>query len=237
MSKPLLKVSNLHISYGAVQALRGVDIDVHPGEIVTLLGSNGAGKSSLLRSIISMTPSPRGNIEFNGESIFRKRTDEIVKSGISLVPEGRGILSTMTVEENLELGAYHQDRTWRNRLPEIFELFPIVQQRIKQNAGTLSGGEQQMVAIGRAMLARPKLLLLDEPSLGLAPKIIQTIFSLIKKIRDTGVSILLVEQNVHMAMKVADRGYVLQNGKIVLAGTAAELTSRMEDTQKAYLGG
>lgn len=237
MSQGILEIKDLKVSYGAVQALRGVSLDVKLGEIVTLLGSNGAGKSSLLRSIIAMTPSPRGEIFFEGRSVLKQPTDSIVKSGISLVPEGRGILATMSVEENLELGAFHQDKSWKNRLPEIFELFPIIQQRLKQSAGTLSGGEQQMLAIGRALLARPKLLLLDEPSLGLAPKIIQNIFALISRIRATGVSILLIEQNVHMGLKVADRAYVLQNGKIVVSGTAAEMRDKLDDTQKAYLGG
>jgi branched-chain amino acid transport system ATP-binding protein len=237
MGQGILEIKDLRVSYGAVQALRGVSLDVKQGEIVTLLGSNGAGKSSLLRSIIAMTPSPRGEILFEGQSVLRQPTDSIVKSGISLVPEGRGILATMSVEENLELGAFHQDKSWKSRLPEIFELFPIIQQRLKQSAGTLSGGEQQMLAIGRALLARPKLLLLDEPSLGLAPKIIQNIFALISRIRAAGVSILLIEQNVHMGLKVADRAYVLQNGKIVVSGTAAEMRDKLDDTQKAYLGG
>ncbi len=237
MAEILLKVENLEVNYGAVNALRGVSLEVRQGEIVTLLGSNGAGKSTLLRSLLHMTPSPRGSIEFAGSQICRMRTDQIVKSGVALVPEGRGILCTMSVEENLELGAYHRGPEWRDSLKEIFELFPRVKERLHQNAGTLSGGEQQMVAIARALLSKPKLLLLDEPSLGLAPKIIQDIFVLIQKIRSTGVSILLVEQNVHMAMKVADRAYVLQTGKVALTGTAEEMRSRLEDTQKAYLGG
>jgi len=233
----LLDISNLHASYGAVQALRGVSLEVRQGEIVSLLGSNGAGKSTLLRSIIRMAPNGRGEIRFNGKSIERIKTDEIVKSGIALVPEGRGILATMSVEENLDLGAFHQNAGWREMLTEIFELFPIVKERWKQNAGTLSGGEQQMVAIARALVSKPKLLLLDEPSLGLAPKIIQSIFALIKTIQSRGMSILLVEQNVHMAMKVADRAYVLQTGRVVLSGTGAEMRDRLEETQQAYLGG
>jgi len=233
----LLDISNLHASYGAVQALRGVSLEVRQGEIVSLLGSNGAGKSTLLRSIIRMAPNGRGEIRFNGKSIERIKTDEIVKSGIALVPEGRGILATMSVEENLDLGAFHQNAGWREMLTEIFELFPIVKQRWKQHAGTLSGGEQQMVAIARALVSKPKLLLLDEPSLGLAPKIIQSIFALIKTIQSRGMSILLVEQNVHMAMKVADRAYVLQTGRVVLSGTGAEMRDRLEETQQAYLGG
>ncbi len=233
---PLLQIQDLKVSYGAVQALRGVSIDVQKGEIVTLLGSNGAGKSSLLKSIMGMTSNRQGKILFEGREIQNLSTEQIVKMGIALSPEGRGILSTMSVLENLELGAYHRD-DWRHELDHIYELFPRVKERSHQIAGTLSGGEQQMVAIARALLAKPKLLLLDEPSLGLAPKIIQGIFELIAKIRASGVSILLIEQNAHMALKVADRAYCLQNGRIVLAGTAEELRARKEDTKSAYLGG
>jgi branched-chain amino acid transport system ATP-binding protein len=236
VSTPLLEVKDLHVSYGAVQALKGLSISVNKGEIVTLLGSNGAGKSTLLRAIMSMVNVKRGEIVYEGQSIKSWATDRMVKNGISLVPEGRGILATLTVEENLELGGYHQPDP-RASFKEVFELFPICEQRLHQSAGTLSGGEQQMVAIGRALIARPRLLLLDEPSLGLAPRIIQNIFKLIEKIRESGVSILLIEQNVHMALKVADRGYVIQNGRVVMTGTAAELKANTEDTQAAYLGG
>lgn len=232
----LLSIKDLSVSYGAVHALRGVSLEVNKGEIVALLGSNGAGKSTLLRSIMNMSPQPRGEILFEGKNLLKRPTNEIVKSGISLVPEGRGILCTLSVQENLELGGYHQSDLGP-LMKEVFELFPICKDRLGQNAGTLSGGEQQMVAIGRALLAKPSLLLLDEPSLGLAPKIIQQIFVLIEKIRAKGVSILLIEQNVHMALKVADRAYVLQTGRIALSGSVDELKARGEDTHKAYLGG
>lgn len=237
MSEALLSIQDLSVSYGAVSALRGVSLEVREGEIVSLLGSNGAGKSSLLRSILNMTPNPKGKIRFKGTELLRNRTDETVKSGVSLVPEGRGILCSMSVEENLELGAFHQGKNWRTSLDEVFALFPRVKERLTQQAGTLSGGEQQMLALARAMVAKPKLLLLDEPSLGLAPKIIQNIFAAIKTIQSRGVSILLVEQNVHMALKVCDRAYVLQTGCIVMSGSAAEMRARSAETEKAYLGG
>lgn len=231
-----LQIDKLSVAYGAVQALREVSLHVDQGEIVTLLGSNGAGKSTLLRSIMNMSPITQGTIQFEGKSISRLPTNQIVRSGLALVPEGRGILQTLTVKENLELGAYHQ-RDWESDLEEIFRLFPIVKERLRQSAGTLSGGEQQMLAIGRALLSRPKLLLLDEPSLGLAPKIIQNIFALIQEIQKKGVSILLIEQNAHMAVKICSRAYLIQNGKIVLSGTRAEMLSREEETRQAYLGG
>jgi len=231
-----LEIKDLSVSYGAVQALRGVSLAVEKGEIVTLLGSNGAGKSTLLRSIMNMAPMTGGQIIFDGNSIARFPTNQIVGRGIALVPEGRGILQTLSVKENLELGAYHQ-KNWEADLEEVFRLFPIVKERLNQSAGTLSGGEQQMLAIGRALLSRPKLLLLDEPSLGLAPKIIQNIFGLIQEIQKKGVSILLIEQNAHMAIKVCSRAYLIQNGRIVLSGTREEMLSREEETRQAYLGG
>jgi branched-chain amino acid transport system ATP-binding protein len=231
----LLSIQDLKVNYGAVHALRGVSIDVQKGEIVALLGANGAGKSSLLKSIMGMTYNRSGKVFFEGREIQDVSTESIVKTGISLAPEGRGILSSLSVLENLELGAFHR-KDWRPDLDKVFELFPRVKERQAQLAGTLSGGEQQMVAIARALLAKPKLLLLDEPSLGLAPKIIQNIFELIAEIRKSGVSILLIEQNVHMALKVADRAYFLQNGRICMSGTAQEMRERKEDTRSAYLG-
>lgn len=231
----LLEVSSLSVSYGAVRALRGISLEVREGEIVTLLGANGAGKSSLLRAVMRTVPLDGGDIRYRGASLLNMKTNHIVKSGISLVPEGRGILGTLSVLENLELGAYHQPK-WKDDLDRIFGLFPILKDRIKQNAGTLSGGEQQMLAIGRALLARPRLLLLDEPSLGLAPKIIQNIFKLIEEIRAQGISILLIEQNAHMGLKVADRAYLLETGDIVASGNAAQFRDG-DATRRAYLGG
>lgn len=231
----LLEVDDLRVSYGAVQALRGVSLGVKEGEIVALLGANGAGKSTLLKAVMNMVQIQKGDVRYQKKSILQMRTNEIVRSGIALVPEGRGILTTMTVYENLELGAFHQ-KHWLPDLEHIFKLFPILKERIKQNAGTLSGGEQQMLAIGRALLSKPKLLLLDEPSLGLAPKIIQNIFALIKQIQSEGISILLIEQNAHMALKVADRCYILETGKIKMSGSADEIAND-DDLKKAYLGG
>ncbi len=231
-----LDIQKLAVSYGAVQALRDVSLNVARGEIVTLLGSNGAGKSTLLRSIMNMAPVNSGSIEFDGTSILRLPTNQIVRKGVALVPEGRGILQSLSVRENLELGAYHQ-KDWQADLEEVFRLFPIIKERLKQSAGTLSGGEQQMLAIGRALLSRPKLLLLDEPSLGLAPKIIQNIFALIQEIQKRGVTILLIEQNAHMAVKICSRAYLIQNGRIVLSGTREEMLSKEEETRQAYLGG
>jgi branched-chain amino acid transport system ATP-binding protein len=231
-----LDIQKLSVSFGAVQALRDVSLNVARGEIVTLLGSNGAGKSTLLRSIMNMAPVNSGSIEFDGTSILRLPTNQIVRKGVALVPEGRGILQSLSVRENLELGAYHQ-KDWQADLEEVFRLFPIIKERLKQSAGTLSGGEQQMLAIGRALLSRPKLLLLDEPSLGLAPKIIQNIFALIQEIQKRGVTILLIEQNAHMAVKICSRAYLIQNGRIVLSGTREEMLSKEEETRQAYLGG
>lgn len=235
MAAAILEIDDLRVNYGAVQALRGVSLGVKEGEIVALLGANGAGKSTLLRSIMNMVQIQKGDIRYYEKSLRRLKTNEIVQQGIALVPEGRGILSTMSVYENLELGAYHR-KEWKGDVEHIYGLFPILKERIKQNAGTLSGGEQQMLAIGRALLSKPKLLLLDEPSLGLAPKIIQNIFQLIKRIQGEGISILLIEQNAHMALKVADRCYVLETGDIKMSGNADELAND-EDLKKAYLGG
>ena len=231
----LLEVNNLEVSYGAVRALRGVSLNLERGEIVTLLGANGAGKSTLLKSIMRMVPPQTGAISYDGVDLPTKKTNDVVRGGVSIVPEGRGILGTLTVEENLELGAYHREE-WRGDLERVFELFPILKDRFKQSAGTLSGGEQQMLAIGRALLSKPQVLLLDEPSLGLAPQIIQMIFSLIGEIRQQGISILLIEQNAHMGLKVADRAYLIETGKVTASGPAAQFRDS-EDTRKAYLGG
>jgi len=236
MAEALLDIADLRVSYGAVQALKGISLNVMDGEIVTLLGANGAGKSTCLRSIMQTVPIQNGEIKFRNESLRKLKTEAIVPRGIALVPEGRGILATLSVLENLELGAYHREKSWRTDLDRIYALFPILKERLKQLGGTLSGGEQQMLAIARALLSKPKLLLLDEPSLGLAPKIIQNIFRLIVEIQKQGISILLIEQNAHMAMKVANRVYVLETGTIAVSGRPQELASN-EDLKKAYLGG
>ncbi len=235
MAELLLKVEQVSVSYGAVQALDSVSLEVKEGEIVALLGANGAGKSTLLKSVMRMVPLKQGVISFRGENLSHSRTSGIVKKGMALVPEGRGILGTMSVKENLEMGAFHRT-DWESDLKHVLELFPILSERLHQHAGTLSGGEQQMLAIGRAILSAPRLLLLDEPSLGLAPKIIQNIFKLIQKINSDGISILLIEQNAHMAIKVAHRAYVLETGHIVASGLAHEISSD-EELKKAYLGG
>lgn len=235
MSEAYLKIEDLEVSYGAVEALRGVSLELCRGEIVALLGANGAGKSSLLKAVMQVVLAKRGRITFNGQNLNQFKTNDLVKNGLALVPEGRGILQTLSVRENLDLGAFHR-RHYQSDLDQVLEVFPRVKERLQQLAGTLSGGEQQMLAIARALLAKPQLLLLDEPSLGLAPIIIQNIFQIIKGIQKAGVSILLIEQNAHMALKVADRAYCLETGRIVSQGTAKEMASN-EAIKKAYLGG
>jgi branched-chain amino acid transport system ATP-binding protein len=232
----LLDVSELHTYYGTIEALKGVSIEVDEGEVVTLIGSNGAGKSTTLRSISGLTPASKGTITFAGEDITRVPAHEIPTRGIALSPEGRHCFARMTVQENLELGAH------RRRGPEIaedldrvFELFPRLEERAKQKAGTMSGGEQQMLAIGRALMARPKLLMLDEPSMGIAPILVQRIYETIGEINRGGVTILLVEQNANYALDISKRGYVLETGRIVLANDSATLRTDPE-VQRAYLG-
>ena len=234
----MLELHNLDIHYGAIQALRRVSLQVEPGKIVALLGSNGAGKSTTLRAISGLLRPSSGKILFEGQSIAGRPVHELVKLGIAHVPEGRGILSNLTVEENLTLGAYFRsDRAGiKSDHERVLELFPRLRERLRQNAGTLSGGEQQMLAIGRALLARPRLLLLDEPSLGLAPQIVQMIFRIIRQINQQGTTILLVEQNAHMALECADQAYVLEVGSVAMHGPAAEI-SRTDAIRKAYLGG
>ncbi|MDZ4816587.1 MAG: ABC transporter ATP-binding protein [Verrucomicrobiota bacterium] len=233
----MLKVENLVAGYGAIEALHGVSLSVQAGEIVTLIGCNGAGKSTLLRSISALIPATRGSIVFDGHDITRMLPHLIVKKGIAHVPEGRGVFAEMTVYENLQLG--HQLRTDTHQFEadfaHVFSLFPILKERQKQKAGTLSGGEQQMLALSRALMARPRMLLLDEPSLGLAPLIVQTIFSIIKKINEDGTTVLLIEQNAHQALKLAHRGYVIDTGSIVLEDTGSNLL-KSEKVRKAYLG-
>lgn len=234
----LLSVQNIDVFYGPIQALFSVSLEVEEGEIVTLIGANGAGKSTLLRTISGLLKPRAGSIYFQNEDLTRKSSIEIVKSGISHVPEGRRVFPEMTVLENLELGAYvRNDRSEVEKdLKTVFERFPRLYERRNQLAGTLSGGEQQMLAIGRALMSRPRLLLLDEPSMGLAPILVSEIFEIIKEINARGTTILLIEQNANMALSVANRAYVIETGRIVLSGTSREVASNPE-VKKAYLGG
>ena len=234
---PLLSLRGLEVSYGNIPALRGIDLDVEKGEIVTLIGANGAGKTTTLRSISGLLKPRHGELTFNGASINGVKPHVITARGISHVPEGRGIFANLTVADNLELGAYlRKDKIQQRELDRVFDLFPVLKDRMKQNAGTLSGGEQQMLAISRALMSKPVVLLLDEPSLGLAPQMVQTIFRVIKEINAEGTTILLVEQNAHMALVTAHRGYVMETGRIVLADSTKALLSS-DRIKKAYLGG
>jgi branched-chain amino acid transport system ATP-binding protein len=235
----MLKISNVETFYGKIQALRGVDIDIHDGEIVSLIGSNGAGKSTLLMTISGVNKAKNGQIIFNGERIEKKEAHKIVNLGICQVPEGRRIFSRLTVEENLRLGAYinEQGKHFETDIKEVYDLFPVLASRKTQRGGTLSGGEQQMLAIGRALMSKPKVLLLDEPSLGIAPKLVNQIFSSIKNInKEKNVTIFLVEQNAKKALELADRAYVLVNGKVTIRGPGKELLKN-KDIQAAYLEG
>ncbi len=237
MSETILEVRDLHVAYGAIQALKGVSLTVQRGEITTIIGANGAGKSTLLRAISALVRPTRGTIRFENSDITRLPPHRIVQMGIIHVPEGRRIFAEMSVYENLLLGAYSQwGRDLNERLERVFAIFPRLKERLNQRAGTLSGGEQQMLAIGRALMARPRLLMLDEPSLGLAPFLVREIFQIIRQINQQGVPILLVEQNAHMALEIAHRGYVLETGRVVLTDTAANLL-RNPAVREAYLGG
>ena len=235
----MLKISNIETFYGKIQALRGVDLNVNDGEIVSLIGSNGAGKSTLLMTISGVNKAKRGNIVFNGENIENKEPHKIVDMGICQVPEGRRIFSRLTVEENLRLGAHANEKGkyFENDIKEVYDLFPVLSDRKTQRGGTLSGGEQQMLAIGRALMSKPKVLLLDEPSLGIAPKLVNQIFVSIKNInKEKNVTIFLVEQNAKKALELADRAYVLVNGKVTIKGSGQELLKN-KDIQAAYLEG
>jgi branched-chain amino acid transport system ATP-binding protein len=234
---PLLSVENLWVSYGAIQALRGISFYVDEGEVVTLIGGNGAGKSTTLRTISGLLRSEQGDITFDGVSIRSWPPYRIVAKGIVQVPEGRGIFANLTVEENLKMGAYarHDHAAIRADHERALHLLPRLRERLRQEAGTLSGGEQQMLAIGRALLARPRLLMLDEPSLGLAPQVVQTVFQVIGEIARDGTTILLIEQNASMALRVANRAYVMEVGEIQMHGPAAELAAS-DDVRRAYLG-
>ncbi len=233
----MLQVKDLSISYGAIQAVRHVDFEVKKGEIVTLIGANGAGKSTILKTISGIVKPQSGSIEYQDESLIGKKAPQIVAAGISQVPEGRHVFPAMTVMENLQLGSYLQKNRDQidQRLQEIFEMFPILKERQHQDAATLSGGEQQMLVMARAMMAGPKLLLLDEPSMGLAPIYIQKVFEIIQKINAQGTTILLIEQNAHQALSIADRGYVIASGEIQLTGSGEKLLSDPQ-VKRAYLG-
>ena len=233
----MLKIENLHVSYGGIQALRGISLEVPDGKIVTLIGANGAGKSTTLRTITGLVKASSGSIQWNGEELLGRSIDKIVGSGIAMSPEGRRVFADMSVLENLRIGAYlrkdkaeiEKDVQW------VYSLFPRLEERSWQLAGTLSGGGQQMLAVGRALMSRPKLMMLDEPSLGLAPLVVQDIFSIIGEINKQGVTVLLIEQNANMALKIADLAYVLETGNITMSGTGAELLAN-EKVREAYLG-
>jgi branched-chain amino acid transport system ATP-binding protein len=230
-------VSDLHTYYGNIQALKGIDLHVEEGKIVTILGANGAGKTTLMKTIIGLIKPKQGKVEFLGQDITISRPDQLIKKGMALVPEGRAMLSDMTVLDNLEMGAYHRsDHDVQKDIEQMMAHFPILEERKEQLAGTMSGGQQQMLAIARALMARPKLLLLDEPSMGLAPIIVADIFKMIKEINQDGTTILLVEQNAKQALKIADYGYVLETGKLALEGQADELLEN-KSIAEAYLGG
>lgn len=234
----LLEIKNLNVFYGGIHALHDISLEVGKGELITLIGANGAGKTTTLRAISNLVPVSSGEINFKGKPINGLAPSKLVYLGISHVPEGRRIFANLTVFENLELGAYAQKNKlgFKKDLEEIYNRFPRLKERAKQPAGTLSGGEQQMLAMGRALLQHPEILLLDEPSMGLAPIVVGNIFSLIKDIHDSGITILLVEQNAHLALAAADRAYVMENGKIVLSGNAKDLLHN-DEVKKAYLGG
>ena len=233
----MLKIQDLRVSYGGIQALRGISLEVPDGKIVTLIGANGAGKSTTLRTITGLVKAQSGSIQWNGQELLGKSIDQVISSGIAMSPEGRRVFADLTVLENLKIGAYlRKDKAEIEKdLQWVYSLFPRLQERSWQAAGTLSGGEQQMLAVGRALMSRPKLMMLDEPSLGLAPLVVQDIFKIIQTIHENGVTVLLVEQNANMALKIADLAYVLETGTITMSGTGAELLAD-ERVKEAYLG-
>ncbi len=235
MSDVILSIKDLKVSYGGIEAVKGISFDVREGEIVTLIGANGAGKSSTLRAIAGLVKPSGGSISFKGENITGMNPTDIVKQGITLVPEGRRIFSDLTVLENLRIGAYLRHDDLRDDIEWVYSLFPRLKERSWQAGGTLSGGEQQMLAVGRALMSRPKLIMMDEPSLGLAPIIVRGIFDIIREINARGTTILLIEQNANMALQTANTGYVLETGRITLTGTGEELLKN-EAVQAAYLG-
>jgi branched-chain amino acid transport system ATP-binding protein len=233
----ILAVHGIEVGYGAIAALHGIDLEVNKGEIVTLIGANGAGKTTTLRTISGLLKPKKGEVLFQGDNITGAKPHLITARGISHVPEGRGIFANLTVQDNLELGAYlRKDKIQQSEYDRVFALFPVLKERIKQNSGTLSGGEQQMLAISRALMSKPQVLLLDEPSLGLAPQMVQTIFRVIREINAEGTTILLVEQNAHMALMTAHRGYVMETGRITVHDDTKALLAS-DRIKKAYLGG
>ncbi|MBR2155622.1 MAG: ABC transporter ATP-binding protein [Clostridia bacterium] len=233
----MLEIRDLKVNYGGIEALKGISFDVKEGEIVTLIGANGAGKSTTLRSIMSVVTPSAGSISYNGEDITHMPTDEIVKRGIVLVPEGRRVFPNLTVLENLRIGAYlRSDKEGIEAdIQHVYSLFPRLEERSWQQAGTLSGGEQQMLAVGRALMAKPRLIMMDEPSLGLAPLVVKDIFSIIRRINESGTTVLLIEQNANAALKIANRGYVMQTGNVTMTGTGLELLND-QSVREAYLG-
>ena len=231
----MLKIENLKVSYGGIEAVKGISFSVERGQIVTLIGANGAGKSTTLRTVVGLVKAASGSIVYEGEELTGLPTDQIVRRGITLVPEGRRVFPDLTVLENLKIGAYTRKDDLSQDIEWVYSLFPRLKERHWQPAGTLSGGEQQMLAVGRALMSRPKLLMMDEPSLGLAPLIVQDIFSIIREINRQGVTILLVEQNANVALRIAEVGHVLETGRITLSGSGAELLSN-DAVRAAYLG-
>lgn len=233
----MLKVENLVVSYGGIEALKGISFEVDEGKIVSLIGANGAGKSTTLKSIVGLVKIKSGSITYQGKNLLNTKTMDIVRNGVTLVPEGRRIFSNLSVLENLKIGAFFRkdESNIKSDLEWVYSLFPILKQRNWQLAGTLSGGEQQMLAVGRALMSRPKLMMMDEPSLGLAPLLVKEIFNIIQEIHKEGVTILLIEQNANAALHIADIGYVMETGNIILKGTGRELLSN-DEVKKAYLG-
>lgn len=233
----MLKIDNLVVAYGGIEALKGISLEVQEGKIVTLIGANGAGKSTTLRSIMGLVKPKHGTITYMGKNLLDEKTQNMVRHGITLVPEGRRIFPNLSVLENLKIGAFarNDEKSIKDDMEWVYSLFPILKERTWQVAGTLSGGEQQMLAVGRALMSRPKLMMMDEPSLGLAPLIVKEIFKIIREVNKQGVTILLIEQNANAALHVADVGYVMETGRIILKGTGAELLEN-PDVKKAYLG-
>ena len=231
----ILEIRDLVVSYGGIEAVKNISLDVPEGQIVTLIGANGAGKSTTLKTISGIVKPKSASIRFQGEELSGKSPDYIVSKGITLVPEGRRVFDNLTVAENLKIGAYRRRDSLKGDMEYVYGLFPRLKEREWQMAGTLSGGEQQMLAVGRALMSRPKLIMMDEPSLGLAPLIVKAIFEIIKTINEEGITVLLIEQNANMALKVADKGYVMETGEIKMEGTGAELLAN-EEIKEAYLG-
>ena len=232
----ILEIKNLVVSYGGIEAVKGIDLTVEEGKIVTLIGSNGAGKSTTLKAVAGLVWPKSGEILLDGTNLVGKSTDQIVSSGVTLVPEGRRVFSNLTVAENLRIGAYLRKDSLADDLARVYDLFPRLKEREWQQAGTLSGGEQQMLAVGRALMARPKLMMMDEPSLGLAPRVVKDIFAIIRRLKDEGMTILLSEQNANTALRCADYAYVLQTGSITMQGTGEQLLADPR-VREAYLGG